>query len=108
MIGRGAKNQLRYWLTVPEFARYKEGELNVGETACIDRCASKYWQVRIGLQENLSRFAAFSAQRLRRLRHVHLCRLRALSDSCWAAKERWANSKRPISAAMNNHVQLVG
>ncbi|KAK9796995.1 hypothetical protein WJX73_000057 [Symbiochloris irregularis] len=25
--------------------RYKEGDMNVGETACVDRCASKYWQV---------------------------------------------------------------
>lgn len=26
--------------------RYKEGTLSVGENSCIDRCASKYWQVR--------------------------------------------------------------
>lgn len=29
--------------------RYKEGELNVGENSCVDRCASKYWQVRSGV-----------------------------------------------------------
>ncbi|GKA54965.1 mitochondrial import inner membrane translocase subunit TIM10-like protein [Tanacetum coccineum] len=25
--------------------RYKEGELNLGETSCIDRCVSKYFQI---------------------------------------------------------------
>lgn len=25
--------------------RYKDGSLTVGENSCIDRCASKYWQV---------------------------------------------------------------
>ncbi|KAK9715195.1 hypothetical protein RND81_06G148800 [Saponaria officinalis] len=25
--------------------RYREGELNIGETACVDRCVSKYYQV---------------------------------------------------------------
>ncbi|XP_021766942.1 mitochondrial import inner membrane translocase subunit TIM10-like isoform X2 [Chenopodium quinoa] len=25
--------------------RYKEGDLNLGENSCIDRCVSKYWQV---------------------------------------------------------------
>lgn len=29
----------------PSHRRYKEGELSVGENACIDRCSNKYWQV---------------------------------------------------------------
>ena len=45
----------RFWLLPPHAqsyrlmtgcCRYKDGELNVGESACLDRCASKYWQVR--------------------------------------------------------------
>ena len=34
--------------------RYKEGELNVGENSCIDRCSSKYWQARHAHEGELS------------------------------------------------------
>ncbi|WOG89126.1 hypothetical protein DCAR_0208362 [Daucus carota subsp. sativus] len=30
---------------VEMFNKYKECELNLGETKCIDDCVSKYWQV---------------------------------------------------------------
>ena len=40
----------QYSMTASCFAkcmdtRYKEGDLNVGENSCVDRCAAKYWQV---------------------------------------------------------------
>jgi len=37
---------------------YREGELNKGEGVCIDRCASKFFEVQMKISEQLQKDAA--------------------------------------------------
>eukprot|EP00884_Botryococcus_braunii_P009055 jgi/Botrbrau1/18150/Bobra.53_1s0021.1 len=40
--------------------RHKDGDLNVGESSCLDRCCSKYWQATAIVGQKLGAAGGFS------------------------------------------------
>jgi import inner membrane translocase subunit TIM10 len=54
--------------------KFKDGDLNVGEAACVDRCTGKYWQT-VGIVGSMLGAADAQAQQQQmRGRGTHSCR----------------------------------